>query len=218
VPAIYKTNICTIIPEYNIGRPTPAANVLNFQGVGAPWTTAQLTAVQSAFDAAWVSHWTTWATANDTYIGSNVIDNSSALGGQVTNATYTPAGGNVVGNPVSDQVCALISLKEAPRYKGGHARIYLPGTALSHTQPDGQHLTGAALTLMDQWWDGVVAAMGSIPTTNGGPFTPVVWHKHWAAFPNTVQPVIGRTAQIVLATQRRRIRKVSRHKKKTPAA
>lgn len=212
--AIYHAGVVTIIPKYDLGHPNNAANVTQWQTSAVGLTVAQLTAIQLAFDTVWKAGWTNLAAAGNKYTGSWVIDSSSATGQQVTNALYTPAAGTLGGSPVTDSVAALISLHTPLRYRGGHGRIYIPGLAASQVQNDGQTIPSTTVTELQQLWDNTVAAMLALTGTVGGPFSPIVWHKHLASAPNTVELVTGRIVQTTLATQRRRLRKVTRHRRR----
>lgn len=212
--AIYHPGVVTIIPKYDIGHPTNAANVTQWQTAAVGLTTAQLTAIQTAFDNAWSAWWKALAYTANKYTGSWVIDSSSATGGQVTNATYSPVAGTLTGVSAYDNTAALLSLKTALRYRGGHGRLYIPGFANSSTNLDGSTIPPATITAMQNGWDSTVAALVALSGAAGGPLNPIVWHKRLSSAPNTVEAVTGRVAQPVLATQRRRLRKVSRHRRR----
>jgi hypothetical protein len=81
---------------------------------------------------------------------------------------------------------------------------------------DGRSWTTAALAQAATVWANLVAAMAAVSPANGGPLVPVIWHKKKASMLNTYEAITGATPQPIYATQRRRVRKVSRHKKKTP--
>lgn len=215
MPAIYLPGVVLTIPKYDLGHPNNAANVIAWTTAAVGLTVAQLTAIQTAFDTAWSTQWKTNAASVNKYTGSWVIDMSSATSNQVTNALYTPAAGSVVQASWPDNAAALISLHTARRYRGGHGRIYVPGLAITLLQNDGMTLTPATVTSLGTMWDNTVSAMSAVAGTAGGPLSPIVWHKRLSSAPNTTEAVTGRVVQAVIATQRRRLRKVTRHRKKT---
>jgi len=214
--AIYHAQVVTTIPYYDTGRVSASANVLHWQGVYAGnLTNAQLVSIQSAFDGAWGNAWAQFATSHNNYLGAWVIDMANATGGQVTNVGFVKVPGIPVQAPVSDNVAALISLRGTLRYRGGHGRIYVPGVTTTFTNIDGNTLTQAGINALDAVWVQTVAAMAGISAANGGPFTPVIWHKKLKTNPNSLETVATHVPQAVLASQRRRLRKVSRHRAKT---
>lgn len=209
--AIYHPGVVTVIPHYDIGHPTNAANVIQWQTAAVGLTIAQLTAIQTAFDGAWSTGWKSLAYTGNRYMGSWVIDASSATGAQVTNASYTPVAGLTGSGSVGDQVAMLCSLKTPTRYRGGHGRVYIPGFGQTTINADGQTWTAATLTAVQTLWTNTQNAMGSVAGAAGGPLSLAVWHKKLASAPNSVEIVSAVVAQSVTATQRRRLRKVSRH-------
>jgi hypothetical protein len=211
--AIYHPQVVTIVPHYDVGSGRDAVNVTHWKAVGTLGGAGGLAAIQAAFNTAWDNQWHTFATSSTKYLGCWVIDSSSATGGQVTNTGFTPHAGQQLGGALGDQVAALLSLSGLTRYRGGHSRLYIPGVDLTKVAADGRTLTGG-ISIIEQMYDDTVAAMDAVSSSNGGPLTPIIWHKKWAANPNSIEDVAHRICQPILATQRRRIRKVSRHKKK----
>lgn len=210
--AIYHPNVVSIVPHYNIGSGRDAVNVTHWGYVGDPLTGTALTAIQTAFDAAWYGQWKNWAGSGVYYLGAWVIDNSSATGGQRTNAAYVPAGGLGGSQAAGDQMAGLISIHGYVRYRGGHSRLYIPGASASMLANDGQNWTPTGTGYLGTMWNNTVAAMAAVSEAEGGPITPLIWHKKWSAAPNTLEAVASITVQALSATQRRRVRKVSRHR------
>jgi hypothetical protein len=209
--SIYHAGVVQVVPHYNIGRPTNAVNVIYFSTAAIGLTAAQLNVVRTAFDTAWSTGWKTISHTAVSYVGSVVTDMSSNTGLQVSNTGYTPVPGSAGGNVVTDSVAYLISLKTAIRYKGGHGRIYIPGAATGELNNDGRTLQSGTVPFLQALWDNTVTAMTAIAGSAGGPYTPIVWHKKLAAGPNTTELVLGAVASNVLASQRRRLRKVPHH-------
>lgn len=214
--AVYLPGVVTLIPHYDIGAGHDVVNVLHFRGQPISFDTSQLTTIQTAFDQQWHGGLANLLATTSIYKGAVCIDSGSALGQEVDNTAYVPQNGTGVGNPVADNAAVLLSLHVLQRYKGGHGRVYLPGFSTSGLGSDGRTVLGSTITSLNSTWTNLVNAMRSIPSADGGPFDAVVWHKKWAAAPNTTGIITSITPQSVLASQRRRLRKVSRHKKKTP--
>jgi hypothetical protein len=218
MPGIYHAGVVTTIPYYDTGNVGHSANVIHWLGVGTTdLTTGQLTTIQGVFDAAWGAAWAALATSSNHYLGAWVIDSGDATGGQVTNALFTPVAGASSNAPVADNVAGLISLQTTRRYKGGHGRLYIPGANSSFLNFNGANWTGAMLAHMDTLWENTRIAMSGIGSAENGPYLPIVWHKKAIDFPNTVENVVGHVSQPVAASQRRRLRKVSRHRRHVPA-
>jgi hypothetical protein len=139
---------------------------------------------------------------------------SSNTGGQVLNSGYTPSAGTNASAEMGDQVAILLSLKTPIRYRGGHGRIYLPAVGLNNINGDGRTLIPSVATSILAAYTTFQGAMAGIAGVNGGPFQQIVWHKHLSSAPNTTELVSAVVVSPMIATQRRRLRKVSRHKRK----
>lgn len=214
MPAIYHPGVVQFAAHYDIGGPHDAVNVLYYRTAAIGLTSAQLTTVQGVFDTNWKTFWGTVGVNSTNYKGSIVTDMASNTGLQVDNSAYTPSGGGITGVAMSDGTAALISLHTLTRYRGGHGRIYLPGVGQTATNGDGRTLASINLTTLVTRWNALITAMSGVAGSAGGPYNPIVWHKKLATAPNTVEDILSITAQSVLATQRRRLRKVSRHRRR----
>jgi hypothetical protein len=212
MPALYHPGVVTIIPKYDIGQPNNAANVTQWSTPAVGLSIPQLQAIQTAFDTAWVASWKLSGSSANRYMGSWVIDMSSAVGNQVTNAGYTPVVGSGISTAWGDATACLISLRTLLRYRGGHGRLYIPGLVSTAMNADGHTLGGTASTNMLNMWNNTVAALFGLTGAAGGPLTPIVWHKKLSSNPNSIETVVGVVVQPVLATQRRRQRKVTRRR------
>jgi hypothetical protein len=82
------------------------------------------------------------------------------------------------------------------------------------TNMDGRTLTPTAIGIMNGIWNSTQAALNALPSISGGPYNPVLWHKKGDDVTLNPDLISGITSQQVLATQRRRLRKVSRHKRR----
>jgi hypothetical protein len=214
--ALYHPGVVTIVPYYDLGHTNPAANVTHWQTAVTGLTGAMLSAIRTAFDTSWFATWKGVGSSTNNYLGCWVIDNSSSTGLQVTNAGYTPQAGLSPATSWPDSTAALLSLRTVMRYRGGHGRVYIPGLSSVSVQNDGMQLTTATQSTLTTLWTSTVTAMAALSSTSGGPLTPIVWNKKLSSNPNSVQPVVTQLVQPILATQRRRLRKVSRHRRRVP--
>lgn len=81
------------------------------------------------------------------------------------------------------------------------------------TLGDGRTLDPTVITGFAATYASLVSAMGGVAGAAGGPLSHIVWHKHLSAAPNTTELVLTATMSNILASQRRRLRKVSRHRR-----
>lgn len=211
LPALYHPGVVTFAPHYDIGSGRDAVNVLEFQTPASGLTFAQLDSARLAFDVAWSTFWKPYGAPSVFYKGAIVTDMSSNTGGQALNTGVTPAPGTGGGNEVIDNTAVLISLKTSTRYRGGHGRIYLPGCNVGMLNNDGRSVLSSQITAGQSRWTTFITAMSAITTTGGGPYSLIVWHKKLSSNPNSIENVNAAVIQPVLASQRRRLRKVSRH-------
>jgi hypothetical protein len=136
----------------------------------------------------------------------------SNVGLQVDNSHYSSGGGGAGVVSMSDGTSLLVSLKTALRYKGGHGRIYMPGIDTSVTAGDGRNMSATPLATLNTQLGVLQTTLNGISSANGGPYVWIVWHRKLHSAPNTTEVVLTPLAQQVLATQRRRLRKVPRRR------
>lgn len=215
----YIPGLLQIRPQYSIaGADDTPENVTWWLGATADieLTAAQLTAIQTVFDGAWSDFITAMGSTQDFYTGSIVTDWSTSLGLTVDNTGYTPVAGSATGSSAA-QVAALLSLKEQDRYRGGHGRVYLPGLASNYLQT-GNSLTSGLVTSLESVVSALKGAMLGIPSSNGGGYSQRIFHQKRQVVPHTTPPtymtpylsaISGTVVNTIVATQRRRIRKVS---------
>jgi hypothetical protein len=111
-------------------------------------------------------------------------------------------------------VSALISWSSAaPRYRGGHNRTYIGQVGTDFIANDYQ-MTNQGVVNMQGAITSVINELGTIGSSLGGPYSLVAVHTSGVLAGNTYT-ITGGIPQTTLATQRRRLRKVARHKKKT---
>lgn len=209
--AIYHPGVVAVVPHYNIGRPTNAVNVTYWSTAASGLTVAQLTVVQTAFDTAWSGYWHTYACSLNSYVGSIVTDMSSNTGAQAGNATYVPVIGAGAATSIPDNCAILMSLKTSTRYRGGKGRLYIPGQDSLSVMADGRTVVAGRVTQFQNLWTNVVSAMSGVAGSSGGPYNPIVWHKKLRTNPNTTEAINSVVVSNILASQRRRLRKVPHH-------
>lgn len=126
-----------------------------------------------------------------------------------TVSSWTPGGS---GAAAPSNVAALISwASAAPRYRGGHNRTYL-GQLSDAILANDHQLTSDAVTDIGSAAVTMFNELSTIGSSLGGPYTLTAVHTSGALAGHTY-PITGTVVQTMLATQRRRLRKVARHKK-----
>lgn len=213
----YHQGLIQIRPQIRDSTARVHENVMWYAGsFSGNLTSGQLQAIASTFGAQWGALWQPNGSPSATFFQTIVTDWSNSSGLQFINpASFTGTGTG--GLPF--QVSVLISQKGTVRYKGGHARIYLPAVSAGVTTDDitvtttaQNNITAAITTLFSD--------MAGISTANGGPFYPQIWRQRTQVVPHTEPPTyMPAFLQLVntaacnptLATQRRRLRKVPHH-------
>jgi hypothetical protein len=191
------------------------------QNQDSPLTLTQLQTIQTAFNNAAVSSTygpLVWIPTTCHYIGAIVSDMSSNTGLFASNAGYTPVAGTGSGTQAARQVAVLISLATTLRYRGGHGRMYLPTISSTMISTDGQTVPSGSVTNLNEWWTALQEAMAAL--TSPLNCQQVVLHERMQVVPHTVPPtykpafttnVSTIVVQSIIATQRRRLRKVAHH-------
>jgi hypothetical protein len=171
---------------------------------------ANMQTICNAFDPLWSIMWEQWAPGYATYLGSEATDYSTAFGNTwSTVGTWTPTTG-VKTTPLPPQVALLISLHVNERWRGGHARIYLPwgaAEAVSTTDPD--MALAATTSIVSTKFGLIEPGMNSIAI--GGGLSQRVYRQRTTPGSAHLMPISSYTVQTMLATQRRRLRKVPHH-------
>jgi hypothetical protein len=215
VPAtIYLPGLLQIKPQYDYDADTGHApeNVLWY--LSATHTTpslANLQAIQNIFDPKWGAVWDPLGVSTHHYNGSIITDYSSNTGLSWNSVgTFTPHAGTAGGSPGPPQLAALISLHVPVRYRGGHPRIYIPQISMgvvSGTAND---------TILSSVTAAVATAYNTLLTSMtgsgvlGGQTSVAYLHRTDSTLANP-QPYPSFTVQGLVATQRRRVRKVAHH-------
>lgn len=214
MPNNYLPALMQIRPQYtNLGADTPE-NVLFMEGHEVDgYTLAQLMTIQAVFDEYWPLMWKLQANSNVDYLGSVITDWTSDAGLETSSVgTLTPVSG--VGEGLSPaQACVLISWVVGLRWRGGHFRTYLPGIASAAQQQENQ-LLASIQTTMNTALQACITHLIDIEESDGGPvaFVGYRFRNVTAENPNrpTTYPFVSEGVQLDLATQRRRLRKVTR--------
>lgn len=209
----YVAKLMQIRPQYSQDPDadnTPE-NVLWMQSgsTGTP-TLGDLTTIQGIFDEYWPLLWKPQAGADSSYMGSVITDWSSDTGiSRSTVGTLSPVAGTGSATSTAPQVAILISYSIPIRYRGGHPRTYLPHVAsgkITGTYKDS--IASGDVTNINAAYNALFAALNDSDVL-GGQSMVIFRGKTTPASP-TVYIVNTYTAQLLLATQRRRIRHVSR--------
>ena len=172
-----------------------------------PYTQDDLATAGTALGEIWSTDVVAYLAGNITYTGCEVADFTSALG-NVADTSYTVTGGT--GGHMAAQVAALWSLKTAERYRGGHGRSYIPCPG-DGNMADDRNLSSTFITHMDDAISAYIAAIESLTLADGAAIWVVLHKKHGTESPY-VAPVVSAECQAVVATMRRRLRKVARHR------
>lgn len=213
----YINGLVQIRPQYTPGaddRDVPENVTWWKGGFTTGLTLAQAEAIQAAFDTAWATMWSQSGASAVSYSGSILTDWSSNTGIENDSVgTFSAIAGTQSGAAPS-QVAALISLTVALRFKGGHGRVYLPNVGTGALSGNMDLSTGV-VTLLNEKYLLLANAMNALSTGNGGPFVQQLFRHRNADYPTvptpvpTAVPIITANANSLLATQRRRLRKVA---------
>lgn len=209
----YVARLIQIRPQYSMDPDadnTPE-NVLWMQsGSSGTPTSGDLATIQSIFDDGWSALWKAQAGADSSYLGSVITDWSSDTGISLSSVgTFGPVAGTGGATSTAPQVAILISYAIPIRYRGGHPRTYLPHLAsgkITGTYKDS--IASGDVTNINTAYNALFTALNGSGIL-GGQSMAVFRGKTTPATPSVY--IVGVfTAQTLLATQRRRIRHVSR--------
>jgi hypothetical protein len=177
----------------------------------APTTLSQagMNAIATAFDSLWSVMWNICAPGSASYIGSVATDYSTAFGAVGdTRGTYSPMNGTK-STAAPNNVAILISLHVAERWRGGHARIYLPYVAIDALAADHNFLSSTQAANVSTKYGLIEPGMNAISV--GGGLSQRVYRDRTNASTAHLMPVSSYTVQTELASQRRRLRKAPHH-------
>jgi hypothetical protein len=209
---VYKPGLLQMRPQYTTSESDAdhVENILWFASASTTTPTlAQLVSIADLFDNNWGPLFATYAPSSASYMGSIITDWSSDLGlSYSTVGSYTPQPGLNGSKPAPLQVSALISYSIPKRYRGGHPRTYLPYVADEVlTGSDNSNIT----TTITEGIAGDLNTMVSAMKASGilGGQTQVIYLHRNDPVNAAVYEYSSFTVQSLVATQRRRLRKVA---------
>jgi hypothetical protein len=178
---------------------------------GSPISLASLQQIQTAVNTPFNTTYLAYLSNNWKYTGCIVTDYQSNTGLQATNSSFTPVTGTDSAGMCPAQSAVLISLYTRDRYRGGHGRIYWPGSTaerLNNSDFWGVAITGEITTI----WNAIGSALGGIAAPLG-PVTQVVLRNRRLTKPGGayMDAAYAFQVQSKMATQRRRLRKAAHH-------
>lgn len=212
MPNVYQPGLLQIRPQYDTeieSGDTPENVVWFLSNTHTTPSQADLTEIQATFDTFWAAAWAEVGSSSAHYTGSVMIDWSSATGLEsISVGSFAPIAGATVGL-CPPQVAALVSYLIPLRWRGGHFRTYLPYVS------SGVLAAGLSDTIRASSIDSFNTAFNALITNmsaNG-----VLGGQIMVVYKNKTNPATAETfrffafiLQPLLATQRRRIRRVSR--------
>lgn len=212
MPNIYQPGLLQVRPQYTYeadAANTPE-NVLWFESAthSTP-SQANLVSIAGTFDTNWSGVFLQYAGEGAYYTGSIITDWSSDTGIQWTTVgTFEPEDGTQ-GALVPPQVAALVSYQVPLRWRGGHFRTYLPyvGSSVVDGSLKDQLSPTCQTNLADNIND-VITNMKDTGILGGQTF--VCYKDKTNAEKAATYQISSFTVNPQLATQRRRIRKVTR--------
>jgi hypothetical protein len=185
-----------------------------------PWTVAEIQALANTTFNAVKTAWQTVWNINVTALFSEAVDLSTNTPAQAisTGASWQGSGVNPA-SPASSAI--LVNFHTGARYRGGHARTYLPpgGASLS---TDGDHWQNSSLTTWATSWQTMISSItGAVVTAGAGACLHVVprysysytddpvhhkyTHKRVDNLPGSPFGVTGYAIQPRICNQRRRL-------------
>lgn len=173
------------------------------------YNVGQLEVVQARFDTLFSGLYGDYGATDCRYLGCDVFDLNSATSQNLLYGSFTPFPGEL-GKSMGAQVSVLVSHKTNQRYKGGRPRNYLPyaGQSIAYS---GDTILDGNLTIIQTGWNNLVSGM-NVTDSGVGPqlFGAIRNRRHPTAayFQLLNQSIV----QDRFATQRRRLRKVNRHR------
>lgn len=212
-PIILQPKLMQVRTQYTPNPDTGdhPENILWFVNgsTGAP-TVANLAAMAAVFDPAWGAMGPDFLASGHKYTGSIWTDYSSAFGLSYNSVGVYGGSSSMSGFSLPPNVALLISLHIQERYRGGHARIYLPWisqTAQSGTDPN--LVAAASVSALTTAFANI-----NVATTGSGVLggqTQMVYREKTNAASAHLMPISQFTVNSMFATQRRRLRKAPHH-------
>lgn len=178
-------NTLEFILRYSDGADSNIMNrfFMTYTGVVSPTDAATLAAT---VNSQWITHMAGSHVNTVHLLSVTINDLSSKTGAQVINVT----GGAGTASPpaLSSAACAVLSAKTSLKYRGGHARVYLPGIAEGNLATPNTWSTAFQTALQAAWVAFLNAIIQNVPSAIGV-LAEVVAHRY------------GRTATAPVAGQ-----------------
>lgn len=212
MPNNYLPQLIQIRPQYTPNQTTATTpqNVLWFRS-NAPGTPslANLQTIGTDFDTAWKAVFLAYAGQDASYLGSVVTDWSSNTGLVSSSVGSFVATPGTHGESMAGSVAALVSYKVPMRWRGGHFRTYLPYVGLA-TQDSGDpnKITATFAAAIVTAINNTVSAMQSTSVLGGQ--TMMMYKQKQKSVTPELLPISTFGVGLLLASQRRRLRKVTR--------
>jgi hypothetical protein len=217
MPNVYKPGLIQIKPQYSSGitdEPDTPENILFWRGATTsefPLSTGQITAIAAVFDPHWGAMWAEQGSAAYKYTGCVITDWSVDTGiEQSTVGVFAGVSGTLTG-VTTGQACMLLSYTSAlmPKYRGGHFRSYLPyPSEAALTSP--YEFTSAAVANVQGGLGTLYNDMLLISSADGGGYYPSLYRFRNDATKAVMYDANSVVVSPVPATQRRRLRKITR--------
>jgi hypothetical protein len=212
----YLENLLKIVHFYTADRDSAINVQYVMASEGSPFSLSDLNGCAMEIAEAWKVCWPPYMASYASYAGCELYDQSSNTG-QVGSAPILQAGGGDA-TVVSAQVSALVLWLESKRYRGGHPRNYLPSPASNNFEND-LTFTAGFVTDFGANVNTYLEAITGISIA-GAPLIPVNLHARDVEEKGPpivyvdpyVLDITGFTVSNVPATQRKRLRKVSRRR------
>jgi hypothetical protein len=219
MPNAYKPGLISYRPQYTSAQPDEPEvpeNILWVQ-TSVPANTivaANLITLQAHIDPLWAAVWEVTGSSAYAMVGSIATDWSNDTGVQNSSVgTFTAVDGSVSGAAAGAQVAGLISwVGEWPRYRGGHPRTYLPFVGNAALSTPWEFTTAkqtAANTAITSYVSGIYDYTWTIDDVEYTGYVAAFRFRDDPAKAQTYMATSG-TLGIQPATQRRRLRKVTR--------
>lgn len=214
MPNVYQPKLLQIRPQYdtNTDNNDHPENVLWFESTtaGTP-TMTNLTNISTRFDSAWSTFWQQWGSGQKHYTGCVVTDWSSNTGLQFNSVgTFTPDAGAIGGATLPASCAVLLSYSNGQRFKGGHFRTYLPWVSSGILDTvDKNKIAAGSINAIGTGFAAMFASMQA-DSELGGQTMKLYRHRN-DPVRAALYDVVNYTVQPLIATQRRRLRRVAHH-------
>ena len=157
----------TVMRGTIVGNPWAMVFHWRFGTSTAPWATADLQTLCNTLMNAWKTNLQTHSCVPTVFSGCDAVDIGTATP-NVATSTVAQFSGTGGGSALTAAASTLVNFKIASRYRGGHPRCYIPGTA-SADCVDGETITTGGQTGVTNGIAAVVSAVvTALPGSGGG--------------------------------------------------